>query len=53
MTTTPTGVPIILCTRCGLTHPTTRPHCTSCGRPTAFTRPDGTCIHCTHTREDA
>ena len=45
-TTTPTGVPITLCKTCGLTHPTTRRHCNTCGRATLFIRHTGTCIKC-------
>lgn len=44
--TTPTGVPITHCKQCGHEHPTTRRHCTKCGRPSLFIRPTGVCIHC-------
>lgn len=44
--TTPTGIPIRLCSVCGVTHPITRRHCTKCGRPSLFIKPDGVCIHC-------
>lgn len=47
MTTTQNGVPIIHCPVCGLTHPTTRRHCTKCRRPSLFIRPStGVCVHC-------
>ena len=34
--TTPSGVPIMLCSVCGGTHPITRTHCPICGIPSSF-----------------
>lgn len=36
MTSTPTGIPIILCATCQRTHPQNRAHCTQCGRASLF-----------------
>lgn len=44
--TTPTGIPIRLCTVCGKDHPITRRHCGKCGAASIFIGEDGVCIHC-------
>ena len=41
MTTTPNGVPIILCAECNREHPQGKRHCDICGRPSAFINDNG------------
>lgn len=36
MTTTPTGIPVIDCGKCGYRHPEGRAHCVHCGKATLF-----------------
>jgi ribosomal protein S14 len=36
METTPSGIEIRDCTRCGMKHPVTRRHCINCDSPTPF-----------------
>ena len=36
MSTTQTGIPIIMCEVCGKSHPVTREHCAVCGLATLF-----------------
>jgi hypothetical protein len=40
---TPTGIPITVCSSCGISHPVTRTHCVECGSPSAFNRA-GRCL---------
>lgn len=45
--TTPTGIPYIHCTRCGITHPTNRRHCRNCDSPSMFVHPERElCLNC-------
>jgi hypothetical protein len=44
--TTQTGMPIIDCGACGMTHPAGRQHCGACGRPSLFISPAGACLQC-------
>lgn len=44
MKATQTGAPIIPCD-CGAEHPSTRVHCTSCGRASVFVNA-GLCLRC-------
>lgn len=45
MSSTPTGVPIILCRQCDRYHPANRQHCATCGVASAFIR-HGYCLKC-------
>ena len=46
MTTTPTGVPIILCTLCRRPHSINLRHCDRCGRASTFIMTTGHCLPC-------
>ena len=47
MRTTQTGIPFVLCVACGVEHPATRTHCTTCGRASLFLEPaSGRCLSC-------
>lgn len=53
MTTTPAGVPIGRCDRCGVTHTATMRHCRKCGQPSHFINPAGWCLPCQKRADDA
>lgn len=45
--TTPAGIEIRLCGRCGYEHPVTRRHCITCDCPSLFIDPDtNLCVQC-------